>query len=73
MFVVALCYGISTNSKVSELSSFINLSALSSVSAEGETGVAGSCTATTKCFNWAGVEVGSVSCSGRRCSRGTSV
>ena len=36
MFMVALGYGVATNSKVSELSSFINLSALSSVSAQGE-------------------------------------
>ena len=36
-FMVALGYGVSTNSKVSELSSFVNLSALSSVSAQGET------------------------------------
>ena len=71
-FMVALGYGVATNSKISEWSSFVNLSALSSLSAESETGAAGSCTATTKCFNWAGVEVGSVSCSGNRCSRGTS-
>ena len=37
-FMVALGYGVATNSKVSELSSFINLSALSSVSAQGEEG-----------------------------------
>ena len=37
-FMVALGYGVSTNSKVSELSSFVNLSALSSVSAQGEEG-----------------------------------
>ena len=36
-FMVALGYGVSTNSEVSELSSFINLSALSGVSAQGET------------------------------------
>ena len=36
MFMVALGYGVSTNSKISELSSFVNLSALSSVSAQGE-------------------------------------
>ena len=35
-FMVALGYGVATNSGVSELSSFINLSALSSVSAQGE-------------------------------------
>ena len=35
-FMVALGYGVATNSKVSELSSFVNLSALSSVSAQGE-------------------------------------
>ena len=35
-FMVALGYGVATNSKISELSSFINLSALSSVSAQGE-------------------------------------
>ena len=35
-FMVALGYGVATNSEVSELSSFINLSALSSVSAQGE-------------------------------------
>ena len=35
-FMVALGYGVSTNSKVSELSSLVNLSALSSVSAQGE-------------------------------------
>ena len=38
MFMVALGYGVATNSKVSELSSLVNLSALSSVSAQGETG-----------------------------------
>ena len=38
MFMVALGYGVATNSEVSELSSFVNLSALSSVSAQGETG-----------------------------------
>ena len=42
MFMVALGYGVATNSKVSELSSFINLSALSSVSAQGEEGGGGS-------------------------------
>ena len=36
MFMVALGYGIATNSEVFELSSFINLSALSSVAAQGE-------------------------------------
>ena len=36
MFMVALGYGVSTNSEVSELSSFVNLSALSGVSAQGE-------------------------------------
>ena len=41
MFMVALGYGVATNSKVSELSSFVNLSALSSVSAQGETGGGG--------------------------------
>ena len=35
-FMVALCYGVNTNSEFSELSSFVNLSALSSVSAQGE-------------------------------------
>ena len=35
-FMVALGYGIATNSEVSELSSFVNLSALSGVSAQGE-------------------------------------
>ena len=34
--MVALGYGVATNSEVSELSSFVNLSALSSVSAQGE-------------------------------------
>ena len=34
--MVALGYGVATNSKISELSSFANLSALSSVSAQGE-------------------------------------
>ena len=43
-FMVALGYGIATNSEVSELSSLINLSALSSVSAQGEnTGGGGNC------------------------------
>ena len=37
-FMVALGYGVATNSKISELSSFVNLSALSGVSAQGETG-----------------------------------
>ena len=36
-FMVALGYGVATNSKISEWSSF-NLSALSGVSAQGETG-----------------------------------
>ena len=37
-------YGVATNSKVSdELSSFVNLSALSSVSAQGETGGGENC------------------------------
>ena len=35
-FMVALGYGVATNSKVSESGSFVNLSALSSVSAQGE-------------------------------------
>ena len=60
MFMVAPGYGVATNSEFSEPGNSVNLSALSGVSAGGETGVAGSCTATTKCFNWAGVEVGSV-------------
>ena len=34
--MVALGYGVATNSETSELSSFINLSALSSVLAQGE-------------------------------------
>ena len=36
-FMVALGYGVATNSEFSELSSFVNLSALSGVSAQGET------------------------------------
>lgn len=28
------------------------------------------CSATTKCFDWTGREVGSVSCSGNNCERG---
>ena len=47
-FMVALGYGVSTNSKVSELSSSINLSALSSVSAQGETGGGGN---TVTCYS----------------------
>ena len=39
--MVALGYGVATNSEVSELSSFVNLSALSSVSAQGEEGGSG--------------------------------
>ena len=42
-FMVALGYGVSTNSKISELSSLVNLSALSSISAQGETGGGGNC------------------------------
>ena len=37
-FMVALGYGVATNSEVSEPGSSVNLSALSSVSAQGETG-----------------------------------
>ena len=37
-FMVALGYGVATNSETSELSSSVNLSALSGVSAGGETG-----------------------------------
>ena len=36
MFMPALGYGVATNSEVYEWSSFINLSALSGVSAQGE-------------------------------------
>ena len=44
IFMVAPGYGVATNSKVSEWSSFVNLSALSSVSAQGEnTGGGGNC------------------------------
>ena len=54
-FMVALGYGVATNSKVSELSSFINLSALSSVSAQGEEGFPGvRCYATTQGRPWFG-------------------
>ena len=54
-FMVALGYGVATNSEVSELSSFVNLSALSSVSAQGETGFPGAtCYATTRGRPWFG-------------------
>ena len=48
-FMVALGYGVATNSEVSEWSSF-NLSALSGVSAQGETG-GGGCKSDNRCWN----------------------
>ena len=63
-FMVALGYGVSTNSKVSELSSFVNLSALSNASANVEEADY-SCTVSYDCGN------GKVECTGNSsCSRG---
>ena len=65
-FMVALGYGVSTNSEVSESSSFVNLSALSSVSANVEEAADYSCTVSYDCGN------GKVECTGTRsCSRGS--
>ena len=47
-FMVALGYGVSTNSEFSELSSSVNLSALSGVSAQGENTGAGN---TVTCYS----------------------
>ena len=58
MFMVALGYGVATNSEVSESgkTSNVNLSALSSVSAQGEEGIPGvaRCYATTRGRPWFG-------------------
>ena len=64
-FMVVLGYGVSTNSKVSELSSFVNLLALSNASANVEEAADYSCTVSYDCGN------GKVECSGTHsCSRG---
>ena len=63
--MVALGYGVATNSKVSESGSSVNLSALSSVLADGEEAADYSCTVSYDCGN------GKVECTGNHsCSRG---
>ena len=53
MFMVAMSYGVSTNSEVSESgkTSNVNLSALSSVSAQGEIGAGRECKSDNRCWN----------------------
>lgn len=65
MFMVALGYGVSTNSKVSETISGVSLSALSSAFANGEDG-SYSCTVSYDCGD------GRIECTGTSsCSRGS--
>lgn len=63
--VITFCMSVSQGDSVTGLF----LDSIEGV-ASGESGNGTTCTATSKCFSLGGVEMGSVSCSGKSCTRG---